>query len=47
MLLVDLHYGSYMAMAVEVMMQARRMEKSISETERQMHTKMFLQERNY
>ena len=33
-LLVDLHHGSYVAMTVELKVQARRMEKSIHETER-------------
>ena len=46
-LLVDLHYGSYMAMAMEVKMQARRTEKSVHDTERQVHAKLFLQERDH
>ena len=37
----------YTAMAVEVKVQARKMEKSICETERQVHPKLFLQEKDY
>ena len=47
MLLVNLHYGSYMAMGMEVKVQARRTEKSLCETERQACTKLFLQEKDY
>ena len=47
MLLVDLHCGSYAVMAMEVKVWARRMEKSIHETDRQVHAELFLQERDY
>ena len=47
MLLVDLHYLSYTAMVMELKAQARRIEKSINETERWVCTVLFLQERDY
>ena len=47
MLLVDLHYGNYVAMTMEVKSHARRIEKFIHETVRLVHTELFLQEKDY